>query len=143
MPEGKDSARRKPSELISDMLYKWRWWIWSGFMLAWTVALLAPTPPHGTWGESAELDMERKFYAAKTLHVSVYAFLSVLSAGLRAPARYRFLLVFCLMAHATLTEVLQVLLEGITARNGNLMDVALDQIGITIGIAIAWRWWTA
>jgi hypothetical protein len=125
-----------------EMLYRWRWWIWAGFTLAWTVALLVPIPSGGPWDRLSDLTFGRKFIAAKGLHVSAYAFWSVLSAWLRVPMRYRFMLVFCMMAHATLTEVLQFITFDIIGRNGSLMDVALDQFGITLGVVAAWRWWT-
>jgi hypothetical protein len=79
--------------------------------------------------------------AAKTLHVGAYAFLTVMAAWLRVPVRYRFLLIFFLMAHATVTEVLQQVLVEIVGRTGSLWDVALDQLGITLGLLLAWRWW--
>src|ERR1700733_2663464 len=108
---GNDSARQKREAQMSEMLYRWRWWIWSGFVLAWTVALLVPIPSTGSWGSLTDLEGGLKFLLAKSLRVSAYAFLSVLSAWLRAPVRYRFLLIFCLMAHAPLPEVLRFALE--------------------------------
>jgi VanZ family protein len=145
VPQGNDLALKafKRINQMSEMLYRWRWCIWSGFALAWTAALLAPIPSGGSWDTLTDLTMRWKFIAAKCLHVSAYAFWSVLSAWLRVPARYRFLLVFCMMAHATLTEVLQFMLTDFIGRNGNLMDVALDQVGIMLGVVVAWRWWTA
>jgi len=108
-------------------------------MLAWTTALLVPLPQGGPLTFAA---VQPRLFLAKGLHVSAYAFLTVLAAWLRAPVRFRFLLIFFLMAHATLTEVLQRMSHELTGRNGNLWDVALDHTGIALGVLLAWRWWT-
>jgi VanZ family protein len=126
---------------MSEMLYRRRWWIWGGFLLAWTVALQAPIPPTTSWTLS-DLEIKPKVFFAKGLHLSAYVALTALSAWLRAPIRYRVWLIFLLMGHATATELLQSILEPYFGRNGNLYDVALDQIGIGLGILLAWRWWT-
>jgi hypothetical protein len=123
------------------LLYRWRWWIWGAFVLAWTVALLAPIPPNGPLGLTG-FELKPKLFLTKGLHLSAYAFLAVLTGWLRVPIRYRFILIFFLMAHATYSEVLQYALEEYSHRSGTLMDVALDNIGIAIGLALSWRWWT-
>jgi hypothetical protein len=125
--------------LMFAKLHNWRWWIWGAFLTAWSTALLMPVP-HDPW-IIGQFEFSRKLIFAKSLHLGAYTFLTILTAWLRAPLRYRFLLVFLLMAHATLTEVLQFLLEFI-GRHGSLMDVALDQVGIALGILLTWKWWT-
>jgi hypothetical protein len=45
-----------------------------------------------------------------------------------------------LMAHGTITELIQLHVPG---RSGSLHDVALDQLGITLGMLASWKWWTA
>lgn len=118
-----------------------RWVIWSVVMIAWTVSLEAPVPiPDAAPPGSTEITPRKVF--AKSLHIAVYAFLAVLSAWPRLPMRYRWLMMFFLMAHATLTEVLQVALHEWCGRGGSLWDVAFDQVGILAGFLIGWRWWT-
>src|SRR5579862_2713332 len=126
---------------MAEMLYRWRWWIWGAFVAAWTVALLVSIPPSGVW-DIDTFKVKPRFFFAKGLHISAYAFLAALSAWLRVPIRYRFVLIFFLMAHASTTELLQWLMEDIAGRGGSLMDVALDNIGIALGSWWAWRWWT-
>jgi len=125
---------------MTDKLYTWRWWIWGGCILAWTAALLVPVPKDDPFG-FGELEFDRRFFLAKGLHFCAYAFLTMLTGWLRVPVRYRFFLLFLLMAHATTTEVLQYIMEFI-GRSGSLMDVALNDSGIAIGLLLAWRWWT-
>jgi hypothetical protein len=122
------------------MLYKWRWWIWGIYLTAWSVALLVPVPQH-PW-IVGEFHVDRKVLFAKAVHLSAYTVLAILTGWLRAPVRLRFLLMFLLMVHGTVTEVLQYTLEFI-GRHGELLDVALDNAGIAVGTLIAWRWWTA
>jgi VanZ family protein len=123
--------------MVSPLRTSWRWWLWLVYVLAWTGALLMPFPG----GSSiADLEFNLRFFIGKTLHVSAYAVLAALTAWLRAPMRWRFLLMFFLMVHATLTEVLQYTIESL-GRSGELLDVALDHAGIAIGMLLTWRWW--
>jgi hypothetical protein len=118
----------------------WRWTLWMVYAVAWTFALLMPFPSEAHWS-IADLEINRKFLFAKTLHVSAYAFFAVLTAWLHAPMRLRFFLMFFLMAHGTMTEVLQYSIEFI-GRSGGLFDVGLDHCGIAIGTLLSWKWWT-
>jgi VanZ family protein len=117
-----------------------RWLIWTFVIIAWTVALEAPVPIPESPGSGSSVLTARMLFS-KSLHVAAYAFLTVLSAWPRLPTRYRWLMMFFLMAHATATEVLQVALHEWCGRGGSLWDVALDQIGILIGFVIGWKWW--
>jgi hypothetical protein len=124
-------------------VWRWRWWIWGLGMTLWTVALLYPeVPPVGL--ENTEELLTIRAFIGKTVHVSAYVVLTCLTGWLRAPARYRWLLLFVLMAHATATELGQWGMEtmGISARHGQLKDVAFDDLGILIGLLLTWRWWT-
>ena len=122
-----------------QILHKWRWWIWAGSTLAWTALLILPIP-QGDFLVFDELRINLRYIVAKTVHVSMYAALTASAGWLAAPMRYRFLLIFCLMVHATLTEIAQVVLHAF-GRSGTLQDVAWDHLGIAIGIAVSWRWW--
>ena len=61
---------------------------------------------------------------------------------MRRLLRYRWLLMFFLMAHCPVTELLQVALSDYCHRTGSLGDVGFDLVGIFIGILVSWKWWT-
>lgn len=124
---------------MSQMLHRWRWWIWAGSTVVWAAMLILPVP-QADFLELGDLRINLKFIIAKTLHVSMYAVLTAWAGWLAAPMRYRFMLIFFLMVHATLTEVVQRAMQA-WGRNGSLQDVAWDHLGIAIGIAVSWRWW--
>jgi VanZ family protein len=111
--------------------------IWSVFFVAWTVALLVPIPSGA--GAGRHWLAEHKFYLAKGLHVTAYAVLAVLSAGLRLPCRFRWIILFVIMVHATVTELLQQFVE---TRTGLLSDVGLDHLGIALGLLVTWKRWS-
>lgn len=117
---------------------KQRWCIWGVYVLAWTALLL--TPAH-TIDDLPGVDLLApiRYIAAKGLHVCAYAVMTILCAWLFVPARWRWLLVFFAMGHATLTEHIQ---EHIQGRTGSLHDVGFDNIGIAIGLALSWKWWS-
>jgi VanZ family protein len=117
---------------------RWRLQLWLLYVLAWTAALLMPIPGST---QPTELEVTLRFAFGKTLHICAYALMAALTAWLRAPMRWRFVLMFFLMVHGTLTEMLQ-LLKFIN-RGGELFDVALDNAGIAIGMLCTWKWWLA
>lgn len=117
----------------------WLWIFWVGGFLLWTTALLIPVPSVSPL-EINNYRIDLKFVLGKTLHLSVYAALTFLSGMLKVSSRYRWLLMFFLMGHASLTEFLQSLESE---RTGQLTDVLLNQIGICVGMLLSWRWWTA
>ncbi|MBI3407876.1 MAG: VanZ family protein [Planctomycetes bacterium] len=120
------------------MAHKRVWIIWLIYVLLWTTGLLLP----GSATEIEPLDKLLtgcRFAAAKSLHVCAYAVMTILSAFLPVPARFRWILVFFLMAHATVTELLQE--NFIPMRSGELDDVGFDQLGITLGILLSWKRW--
>lgn len=117
---------------------RWRWTIWFVLFALWTIGLTRPIPDFTEIvGDEA---MQYRFHVAKTLHVAVYAGLTVLTAWLRAPMRWRIALMFFLMAHATVTEHIQLFVEG---RIGHLHDVGLDNLGVLAGLIVSWKWWSA
>lgn len=118
-----------------------RWLIWTCVVIAWTLALEFPVPDPGE-GPAGEFILAKKYVIGKTAHVGVYAVLAVLSAWLAAPLRYRWLLMFFLMLHAWGTEMLQEALHDWCHRGGTLSDVGFDVIGIVLGVAVSWKWWT-
>jgi VanZ family protein len=109
------------------------------YFTGWTAALVMPINSPGEWHVSG-IHIDLKFLVAKTLHVSGYALLAGLAGWLRVPPRYRWVLMFVIMGHATMTEMIQEHVEG---RTGNLHDVAYDHVGIALGTLLTWRWWSA
>jgi hypothetical protein len=133
---------------------RWRWFLWLVYLGVWTWALLVPDP--GAWArfllglpaaaEPAELPdwraqllrMLLSFWFSKGLHVAGYLVLTALSAGLTVPARFRWLLLAFLSAHALGTEFLQ----GFEAtRHPSWRDVGLDHLGIILGLVLTWKSW--
>ena len=113
-----------------------RWLVWTIFMVGWTIALEMPAKIHT--GENSPF----RYLIPKATHVVVYGCFAVLSAVVPLPMRFRFLMMFFLMAHANGTEFLQDLLEPYCHRTGSLADVGYDHIGIVIGVLVSWKWWT-
>jgi hypothetical protein len=121
---------------------RWRWVVWVGFVVAWTVALLYPVVPHG--GVERLREESFRYFVAKTVHLSAYAVFTILTGWLRAPLRFRPLLMFVLMAHATATEMGQWWMNDVmhwSERTGHLHDVAYDNVGVLLGLLVSWKWW--
>jgi VanZ family protein len=74
----------------------------------------------------------------KSAHLLAYSLFALLSGWLRVPARYRWMLLFFMMTHGTLTEIIQ---QHI-GRTGCLEDVGLNNAGVLLGVLIGWKWWT-
>jgi hypothetical protein len=112
-----------------------RWIICSAILAIWTVLLLVPIPDTGP---IADLTPGRRELIAKAVHVATYALLTVLAAWLHVPVRWRWALLFVLMAHGTVTEILQRYVN----RGGSLTDVGWDNLGVGLGLAATWKWWS-
>jgi VanZ family protein len=80
---------------------------------------------------------EYNFVAAKMLHASGYAFLTILAATLPIGRFWRFALVGLLFLHGVGTEIGQTFVPN---RTGRVYDVAIDWGGITLGIVILKLW---
>src|SRR5205823_3806179 len=105
-----------------------RGFIWSLYIVAWTTALLTP---HPAVIADALLGEENAFYASKTLHVSAYAVMAILSGWLRVRSAWRQGLLTFLSLHALGTEFFQ---QFVPYRYPSWMDVGWDHIGILWGI---------
>jgi len=114
-----------------------RWLVWSGFVVLWTTGLLLPAQAFENL-PGQETIASKKFPIGKSLHVAGYAVMTILSAWLHLAPRYRWILVFFLMGHATATELIQ---QGVEGRTGSLRDVALDHLGVMLGLLLTWKWW--
>jgi VanZ family protein len=115
-----------------------RWLVWASFGSVWTFLLLMPFPAQA-WFASGPVAHWR-FPLAKTTHVLAYTLWTVLSGGLRVPPCYRWLVLFLVMAHAPASELAQ---RWIPNRSGTLEDVVFDHLGVALGLALSWRWWSA
>jgi hypothetical protein len=115
---------------------KLRGFIWFAYLVAWTTALLTP---HPAVIADALLGEEDAFYASKTLHITAYAVLAVLSGWLRVRSPWRRVALGFLSIHALSTEFFQ---QFVPYRYPSWTDVGWDHIGILWGIILSWRWWT-
>lgn len=77
------------------------------------------------------------FVAAKTLHASGYAFLTVLVLTLPAPLHWRRFLVGLLVLHGVGTEIGQTYVPN---RTGKVRDVLIDWLGIALGCLVVYAW---
>jgi VanZ family protein len=116
-----------------------RWLLWAVYLISWTTALVVPVPG-GAFLEVEVFQVTRKFLIAKSLHILAYAGLAILSGRLLIAARFRWAMMFFLMFHGCATEMIQLYLSY---RSGLLMDVMFDNIGIALGVAVSWKYWTA
>src|SRR5262249_39567094 len=115
---------------------RWRWLAWWLALGVWTFGLLYPFSHDKPKTFSREMD----FSISKTLHVSAYAFLAgtLVLLPLRPGRRWGF--VGLLALPAVLSEVLQYSFPAL-GRPGRVDDVALDWLGIGLGLALTRRWW--
>ncbi|MDB5313545.1 MAG: VanZ family protein [Gemmataceae bacterium] len=106
------------------------------FLPLWTWKLLEPHPVP----EHLKAGLDRaglSFVAAKSLHASGYAFLTVLAGTLPVPRRWRIFLVGLLVLHGVATEIGQTFVPN---RTGRVYDVLIDWTGIAAGVLVV-RWW--
>lgn len=113
-------------------------WIWIILLLAWTTALVLPVP------EKIPQTIEdvapgRKFLVMKTVHLLGYLFLTVFAGRLRLSRDLRLVVLAMLVAHGTLTELVQ---QQLAHRSGQLFDAAVDHLGVALGLTLSWKWWT-
>jgi hypothetical protein len=113
-----------------------RWLLWIGYVVAWTTALLVPNPFKS--GNAPDVQTGLTIFA-KVVHVSAYAALAMLTGWLGVRGKGRWWLLAFLIAHAFGTEWLQHLMG--LGRTGSWRDVALDHLGIAIGLVLSWGLW--
>src|SRR5262245_62030219 len=97
--------------------------VWWSVLAIWTVLLLIPIP---STGPLADMPPSRREIIAKFGHVLAYLGLTAMAGWLRVPVRWRWLLIFVLMAHGSVTELLQIPV----GRGGSLADVGWDHLGV-------------
>jgi VanZ family protein len=101
-------------------------------LAAWTCALWSPVP-HESAREALGSDWH-VFLFGKGLHISVYAFLTILGGTVCKFGKRWWWVLPVLVAHGGLIEVVQ----PYVGRTGSLRDVGLDTLGIVIGGMIVW-----
>jgi hypothetical protein len=104
------------------------WWL---LVALWTFALCSPYPIHI---RDQLLPPVAGFSLGKTLHFSVYAFLSGTIPWV-AVHRWRWWLLGFLSFHGVGTEIIQLFVPD---RSGSLTDVGINHLGIIAGAAIGW-----
>jgi VanZ family protein len=107
--------------------------VWSVLLVAWTKALLTPLPNGAVEAVGGE---GPAFWFGKSLHVGVYAILTLLTIALPFPRRWRIGLIVMLVMHGGATEYLQQFVQ----RHNSWFDVGRDTLGCLIGTALGWRW---
>ncbi len=117
---------------------KTRWAIWGLFLTLWTIALLYPFTGSSIGADEWTVDF--RFLFNKSLHLLAYGIIAVLSGWLYSPLRFRWLLMFAIMAHASLSELFQVVVAN---RTGHLLDVLFDHAGVALGLMVSWNMWAS
>jgi VanZ family protein len=112
--------------------------VWLAYLFCWTAALVTPIHDESSW-VVVSFNLDLKFIAAKALHVLGYGLLAALTGWLRSPLRIRWVLMFIVMSHPPLTELIQQFVPG---RTGSLHDVGLDLVGIVLGLMLTRKWWS-
>jgi hypothetical protein len=103
--------------------------VFAALLGVWTWKLVSPNPVPDDLRSGLD-DLGLAYLAAKSLHLSGYAFLTVLAATLPVPRWWRVGLVLMLYAHGVATEVIQTFVPN---RTGKATDVLIDWAGITLG----------
>jgi VanZ like family len=107
---------------------------WCFCLGLWTVALLTIFPVQ--LGATL-MPEEMHFPAAKSLHVTAYAFLTIYLSWMPLKS-WCWLFLALLSLHAAGTEYFQQFVPG---RHGTVSDFFIDHFGITIGIGLTWKYW--
>jgi len=107
------------------------WWL---CVALWTAALLTVSPAR--IGQ-AVTPPALHFPAAKCLHLSAYAFLTVYLQWLPL-GRWRWFLLAFLSLHGIGTEFLQ---QYVPSRHSQFIDVLIDHLGLALGMALSWKCW--
>lgn len=113
---------------------RWLRLLWFGVLAVWTTGLLWPIP-HIAALDSNELPVTPRALLGKSLHLTVYATLTLVGMRLFNTWPARLAVLFLLMAHAGWTEALQNALD--LGRTGSPDDVCLDHLGVLCGLIAA------
>ncbi len=111
-----------------------RWVLWGAFAVLWAAALLTLYPVRA---RDAVLPGFVSTVAGKGLHVAAYAVFAVLTSRLPVSRPRRWILLGAVSLHAVGTEFFQ----QFVGRTRSWQDVAIDHLGIALGVALTWRRW--
>jgi VanZ family protein len=104
-------------------------------LILWTIALLIPVPDKSAKEVLGSDD--RVFILHKLVHISAYAFLTIVAGLMTLTTNQRWLILLLLSFHGFATEFLQ----GFVNRGSSIYDVGFDHIGILIGLITSWKRW--
>ncbi|MGF1580573.1 MAG: VanZ family protein [Gemmataceae bacterium] len=125
------STTSKREILTSEQILGWIGW--TVLLTAWTIALWVPGKKNAKIDRSLPA-ITTYFLVSKTLHLAAYGVLGALVLRLRIAPQNRWIPVYLLMLHASLTEVCQLYWFD---RTGLVLDVAFNHIGIGLGLLYA------
>jgi len=112
------------------VLFCWAcWWL---ILILWTIGLLRPEPIQL---QHQLIPSSLVWIIAKGLHLGVYALLALFASLLPSSPSFKLICFIILMVHAFATEFLQ---QWVKERTGSLSDVAIDLLGVALGLAL-WK----
>ena len=112
------------------VLFCWAcWWL---LLVLWTIGLLRPEPIQL---QHQLIPSSLGWIIAKGLHLGVYALLALFASLLPSSPSSKLFCFIILMVHAFATEFLQ---QWVKERTGSLSDVAIDLLGVALGLAM-WK----
>ena len=112
------------------VLFCWAcWWL---ILILWTIGLLRPEPIQL---QHQLIPSSLGWIIAKGLHLGVYALLALFASLLPSSPSFKLICFIILMVHAFATEFLQ---QWVKERTGSLSDVAIDLLGVALGLAL-WK----
>lgn len=112
------------------VLFCWAcWWL---LLILWTIGLLRPEPIQM---QHHLISPSLGWITAKGLHLGVYALLALFACILSGSSSFKLTCLIILMVHAFATEFLQ---QWVKERTGSLSDVAIDLIGVALGLGL-WK----
>jgi VanZ family protein len=116
-------------------MHAYRWSVWTAYLVLLTGILVMPMP---SIPDDASSLRQGHFFMSKITHVASYAVFVLLSAWVRAPIRFRPILLMVVSLHAFAGEFLQ---QFSPTRFPSLRDVVFDHVGILLGAILTWRHW--
>ena len=112
------------------VLFCWAcWWL---LLILWTIGLLRPEPIQL---QHQLIPSSLGWIIAKGLHLGVYALLALFASLLPGSSSFKLICFIILMVHAFATEFLQ---QWVKERTGSLSDVAIDLLGVALGLGM-WK----
>ena len=121
----------RPYSLSKKTVLLW-WACWWLILVLWTIGLLRPEPIQL---QHHLISPSLGWITAKGLHLGVYALFALFASLLPSSPSLKLFCFIILMVHAFATEFLQ---QWVKERTGSLSDVAIDLLGVTLGLGV-WK----